>query len=161
MVDPVGDRGVAFVVVSVPDLGHFGGEADLELVLEAGDAVEDGAGGRFVAAVVVERVLDQDLAQLLHERVGLAGGVVDVGEHGLVVDDAEKILFGEAGREERAVGGVHEERLLRHLCNDVLHGGLHGFLEVAEVDGLAEGDEEGGGHELEDLDGFLGLARGD
>ena len=77
-----------------------------------------------------------------------------------MVDDAEEVLLGEPSREERVVGGVHEEGFLRDLGDDVFHGGLHGFLDVAEVDGLAQADEESGGHELENLDGFLGFARG-
>ena len=159
ILDAVGDGGDALGVVGFADGGHFGGEPLLELVLEGGDAVEHGGVGGFLIAGIFEGVLDERLAQVLHERVGLAGRVVDVGEHGLVVHDAQQILLGEAGGEKRAVG-AHEKRLLGNLAHNVLHRGLHGLLDVAEVDGLAESHQERGAHELEDFDGFLGLASG-
>ena len=154
--DAVGNGGDAFVVVGVPDERDFRSEAVFEVVLEGGDLVEHGGVEGFLVARVFEGVLDERLAHLLHERVRSAGGIVDVGEDWLMVHHAEEVLLREAGGEEGAVG-AHEERLLCHLADDVLHGGLHGFLHMAEIDGLAQPDQERGAHELENLDRLLGL----
>ena len=104
-----------------------------------------------------ERVGDQHRAQLLHQRVCVAGSVVDVGEHRLALYDEQEVLLAEAGWQERAVF-AHEQGLLGRLCDDLLHGSLHGLLHMAQVDGLAQPDEERGTHELENLHRLLGFA---
>jgi hypothetical protein len=158
--DSVRHGGDPLGVVGFADERDFGVEPLLEVLLERCDFVEDGSVWEFLVGRVLEGVVDERLAQLLHERVSGAGGVVDVGEDGLVVDDAEEVLLCEPSGEKGAVR-AHEERLLRGLADDVLHGCLHCLLDVAEVDGLAERDQERGAHELENLDGFFGLACGD
>ena len=60
--DPVLNRRVALGVIRFANLRYLGLETDLELVLEGGDAVEDGARGCLVVFVGLERVLDEDLA---------------------------------------------------------------------------------------------------
>ncbi|PUZ40681.1 hypothetical protein GQ55_9G443700 [Panicum hallii var. hallii] len=67
---------------------------------------------------------------------------------------------GEAGGVEVA-GGVGAQGPPRHRRHAALDGPLDVLLDVAQVDGLAQRDQERRGHELQDVDGLGGLPGGD
>jgi hypothetical protein len=153
VLDPVGHGGGALGDGDAGGL-HLPGQHRAELLLELGDLGEHG--GLALGVAAAESVVHQHGAQLLHQREAGAGRVLGVGEHALAVDGGDEVLLAEA-RGGEVAGGVHGQHLLGHLGHGVLHGGLDVLLEVAQVDGLAERDDVGGGHELEDVDGLGGL----
>jgi hypothetical protein len=151
--DPVGHGGGALGDGDAGGL-HLLGQHRAELLLELGDPGEDGGLALRVAAA--EGVVHQHGAQLLHQRQAGAGRVLRVREHGLAVDGGDELLLAEA-RAGEVPRGVHGQHLLGHLGDRVLDGGLDVLLQVAQVDGLAQRDDVGGRHELEDVDGLGGL----
>uniref|UniRef100_A0A0D3F7U3 Uncharacterized protein n=1 Tax=Oryza barthii TaxID=65489 RepID=A0A0D3F7U3_9ORYZ len=159
LLDPVGDERGAVLDGGAGGL-HLLGQRGADVLLELGHLGEDGGLQDALGVAVGERVLDEHRAELLHQRVVGAAGVVGVGEHGLAVDRGEQVLLAEASDVE-AAHVVHAQGFLGHLHHAVLHRGLHVLLEVAQVDGLAQGDQERGGHELQDFDGLGCLPGGD
>jgi hypothetical protein len=159
LLDSVGDHGVAALHGGARGL-HLLGQRGADLLLELGHLGEDGRLHDALGVAVGQRVLDQHRAELLHQRVVGAARVVRVREHRLAVDRRLQVLLAEA-RDVEPAHGVHAQGLLGHLRHAVLHRGLHVLLEVAQVDGLAQGDQERGGHELQDVDGLGGLPGGD
>ncbi|WVZ74538.1 hypothetical protein U9M48_022708 [Paspalum notatum var. saurae] len=139
---------------------HRLGQRGAQLLLELGDLGEHGCLGVELRHAVGEGALHEHVAELLHQRVVSAAGVVGVGEDGLALDLLEQVLLAEASVVE-PTGGVGAQRLLRHRHHAALDGALDVLLDVAQVHGLAQGDQEGGGHELQDLDGLGGLPGGD
>uniref|UniRef100_A0A0E0G9Z2 Uncharacterized protein n=1 Tax=Oryza nivara TaxID=4536 RepID=A0A0E0G9Z2_ORYNI len=131
-----------------------------ELLLELGDLGEHRGLGVELGRAVGEGALHKHVPELLHQRVVGAARVVGVREHGFAVDLLEKILLAEASGVETA-GGARAQSLPGHCHDAALDGALDVLLDVPQVDGLAEGDQERGGHELQDVDCLGGLPGGD
>uniref|UniRef100_A0A804NTL0 Uncharacterized protein n=1 Tax=Zea mays TaxID=4577 RepID=A0A804NTL0_MAIZE len=139
---------------------HRTGQRRAQLLLELGDLSEHGCLGVELGGAIGEGALHEHVAKLLHQRVVSAAGVVSIREHRLALDLLEQVLLAEAGDVE-ATGGVGAQSLLGHRHHAALDGALDVLLDVAQVHRLAQGDQERGGHELEDLDGLSSLPGGD
>ncbi|URE07158.1 cryptochrome 2 [Musa troglodytarum] len=144
--DPVGDGRVA-ALDRGPRRLHFLGEDGLQLLLEGGDLLEDGRGRVLLLLAIAQSVLHQDHPQLGHQGVRRAAGVVDVAEDVLPVDDHDQVLLAEARGVELALGARGQDPL-GDLAHRVLDRMLEVLLQVPQIDGLAESNQVGGGHEL-------------
>uniref|UniRef100_A0A804M0Z3 Uncharacterized protein n=1 Tax=Zea mays TaxID=4577 RepID=A0A804M0Z3_MAIZE len=94
-------------------------------------------------------MLHEHRAELLHQWIAGSARVFCVREHRHAVNSDEQVVV---------VDGLGFFGDMRHA---LLNSGLDALLELAQVDGLAQCDQESGGHELQDGDGLGGHPGGD
>ncbi|TVU46573.1 hypothetical protein EJB05_06115, partial [Eragrostis curvula] len=138
--DPVGDRRGAVLDGGPRGLDRLG-QRGAQLLLELGDLGEHGGMGVELGGAVGEGAPHEHVAQLLHERVFGAAGVVGVGEHGLALDLHEHVLLAEprgvevtsgVGLGVELGGAVGEGALDEHVAK-LLHERVVGAAGVVGV----------------------------
>lgn len=134
LLDPILDTAMSIRVISFSNQWNVSCQSRGKLLFEVGDLTKQRCPCGVFIFGVLQRMLEHHQAKLLHERVSLAGWIVDVREDGLMLHNSEQIGFHSQVRVVR----VFKERLPRNLADDALHCRAHCFFQMAEINGLAK-----------------------